>query len=141
MVRAAMTGIRGGSADQQGQTVAWLRGRVAVVEAECQAVRAERDRLAGAVERLTVENQRLSDRVGELVARWRSCGGRASARPPRSPRTGPYPTPDGLVASLGRRTGGMPGGRSPIGLTGSWWSGCRTCARHAVARSPWSGWP
>jgi transposase len=69
MVRAAMTGMRSGPADQQRQGVAWLRERVVVVEAECRAVRAERDRLAGQVERLAGENQRLQTRVGELVCR------------------------------------------------------------------------
>ncbi len=81
--------------------MAWLRGRVAVVEAEWQAVRAERDRLAGAVERLTVENQRLSDRVGELVARVEELrrAGKRQAAPFSKDR--PVPNP--------RRAGRKPG--------------------------------
>jgi len=69
MVRAAMTGMRAGGAEPQRQMVAWLRERVGVVEAQCQAVRAERDRLVGEVERLAGENQRLKARIGVLVAR------------------------------------------------------------------------
>jgi hypothetical protein len=59
MVRTAMTGMRGVPAGRQRQSVTWLRERVGVVEAECRAVRAERDQLAGQVERLAGENQRL----------------------------------------------------------------------------------
>src|SRR6266508_5611494 len=52
MVRAAMTAVQGGRAGRQRQTVGWLRERVVVVEAECQALRAERDQFAGQVEEL-----------------------------------------------------------------------------------------
>jgi regulator of replication initiation timing len=45
-----------------------LRGLVARVEAELLAVRAARDQLAGEVERLRVDNQRLRARVGALAA-------------------------------------------------------------------------
>ena len=59
-----MTAVQGGRAGRQRQTVGWLRERVVVVEAECQALRAERDQLACQVERLASENQRLQARVG-----------------------------------------------------------------------------
>jgi hypothetical protein len=59
MVRAAMMGTVCGRADPWCQTVTWLRERVAVLESECRALRAERDQLAGRVERLGVDNQRL----------------------------------------------------------------------------------
>jgi hypothetical protein len=44
---------------RQRHSVTWLRERVGVLEAERRAVRAERDQLAGQVERLVGENQRL----------------------------------------------------------------------------------
>ncbi len=69
MVRAAMTAMQGGSADRQRQSVGWLHERIAVAEAERQALRAERDRLAGQVEWLADENQRLQARVRELSAK------------------------------------------------------------------------
>jgi transposase len=94
MVRAAMTAMQGGSADQRHQRVGWLRERVVVVEAQCRAVEAERDRLAGQVERLADENQRLQGRVRELVCQveeLRRAGKRQAApfsknRPARNPR-------------------------------------------------------
>ena len=89
-----MTGTQGGRADQQRQTVTWLRERVAVVEAECQAVRVERDRLVGEVERLSADNQGLKARVRDLVAKveeLRRAGKRQAApfskdRPTPNPR-------------------------------------------------------
>src|SRR5512132_1966267 len=105
MVRAAMTAAAGGRAGQRRQTVAWLRERVEVVEAE-------RDRLAGEVERLRADNQRLIARVRELVAKveeLRRAGKRQAApfskdRPARSPRR-----PDRKAgAAYGRR------GRRPV---------------------------
>src|SRR5215470_17315654 len=94
MVRAATTGIQGGRADPQRQTMAWLRQRVAGLEAECQAARAERDQLVSEVERLRVDNQRLQDRIGALagqVEQLRRAGKRQAApfskdRPTPSPR-------------------------------------------------------
>jgi hypothetical protein len=69
MVRAAMTVTQGERADRQRQTTAWLRERVGVVEAECQAVRAERDQLAGEVERLSADNQGLKAHTLHWCAR------------------------------------------------------------------------
>jgi transposase len=71
-----------------------LRQRVAVLDAEGQRVRAERDQLAGQVERLGVGNQQLRARIGELawqVEELRRAGTRQAApfsndRPNPSPR-------------------------------------------------------
>ena len=101
MVRPAMTAGEGGRVGRQRQTVAWLRKRVGVVEAQCRAVRADRDRLAGQVERLTGENQRLKARVGELVARVEELrrAGKRQAAPFSKDRPSPHP----------RRPGRKPG--------------------------------
>ena len=101
MVRAAMTAVQDGWAGRQGQTVGWLRERVVVVEAECQAVRAERDRLAGQVEWLASENQRLQTRVRELVAQVEELRrvGKRQAAPFSKDRPSPHP----------RRPGRKPG--------------------------------
>jgi hypothetical protein len=71
-----------------------LRQRVAVLDAEGQRVRAERDQLAGQVERLEVGSQQLRARIGELawqVEELRRAGTRQAApfsndRPNPSPR-------------------------------------------------------
>ena len=67
MVRAAMTRSGCGRGDPQCGIVTVLRQRVAVLEAVDQRVRAERDQLAGQVERLEVGNQQLRARIGELA--------------------------------------------------------------------------
>src|SRR6266581_8455777 len=90
MVRAAMTGDAGQAgrlAGRQCDTVGWLRERVAVVEAERRALRAERDRLAGTVKRLQARVDALTAQVEEL----RRAGKRQAApfsrdRPSSSPR-------------------------------------------------------
>ena len=56
------------SALKDNAEVAVLRERVAMVEAQFRAVRAEHDRLVAEVERVRVDNQRLQTRVGELAA-------------------------------------------------------------------------
>ena len=101
MVRTAMTGMRGVPAGRQRQSVTWLRERVGVVEAECRAVRAERDQLAGQVERLAGENQRLQTRVGELLAQVEELRrvGKRQAAPFSKDRPNPHP----------RRPGRKPG--------------------------------
>jgi transposase len=112
MVRAAMTAVQGGRAGRQRLTVGWLRERVVVVEAECQALRAERDQFAGQVERLASENQRLQARVGELVCQVEELRrvGRRQATPFSKDRPSPHP----------RRPGRKPGqaygrrGRRPV---------------------------
>jgi hypothetical protein len=94
MVRAAMTRSGCGRGDPQCGIVTVLRQRVAVLEAEDQRVRAERDQLAGQVERLEVGNQQLRARIGELawqVEELRRAGRRQAApfskdRPNPSPR-------------------------------------------------------
>ena len=94
MVRAAMTRSGCGRGDPQCGIVTVLRQRVAVLEAEDQWVRAERDQLAGQVERLEVGNQQLRARIGELawqVEELRRAGRRQAApfskdRPNPSPR-------------------------------------------------------
>jgi hypothetical protein len=114
-----------------------LRKRVAMVEAQFRAVRAERDRLAGEVERLWVDNQRLQIRVGELAAQveeLRRAGKRQAA--PFSKNT-PPPTPDGRAARRARPTPGTRDGWAPYRRftrppTKSAW---RTC--YAAARSCW----
>jgi hypothetical protein len=102
MVRAAMTAVWGGRAGRQRQTAGWLCERVLVVEAECQAVRAARDQLAGQVERLSGETRRLQARVRELEAKVEELrrAGKRQAAPFSKDR--PSPTPGGPVASLGR---------------------------------------
>jgi transposase len=101
MVRTAMTGMRGLPAGRQRHSVSWLRERVGVVEAECRAVRAERDQLAGQVERLAGENQRLQTRVGELLAQVEEPRrvGKRQAAPFSKDRPNPHP----------RRPGRKPG--------------------------------
>jgi hypothetical protein len=112
MVRAAMTAVQGGRAGGQLQSVGWLRERVVVVEAECQALRAERDQLAGQVERVTGETRRLQARVRELEAKveeLRRAGKRQAA-----------PFSKGRLSLHPRRPGRKPGaaygqqGRRPV---------------------------
>ncbi len=103
MVRAAMTGMQGGRAGRQRDTVGWLRRRVAVVEAERRALRAERDRLAGEVRRLQARVDALTAQVEEL----RRAGKRQAApfsrdRPAPSPRR-PGRKPGAAYGRHGRR--------------------------------------
>ena len=95
-----MTATQGRRADQQRQCVTWLQERVVVVEAECRAVRAERDRLVGQVERLTGENQRLQSRVRDLVARVEELrrAGKRQAAPFSKDRPSPNPRRPGRKA-------------------------------------------
>ena len=94
MVRAAMTGTQGGRVGRARRTVAWLRERVVVVEAECRAVRAERDRLAGEVQRLQARVDALVAQVEELRR-----AGKRQAAPFSKERPNPHP----------RRPGRKPG--------------------------------
>jgi hypothetical protein len=139
MVRAAMTAVQGGRAGGQLQSVGWLRERVVVVEAECQALRAERDQLAGQSSGSPARPGGSRLVSGSWKPRSRSCGGRASARPRRSPRADSACIPGGRAASLGRPTGSRGGGRCPSGSTGWWRWDCRMPARTAVVRWSWSG--
>jgi transposase len=112
MVRAAMTAVQGGRAGRQRQTVGWLGERVVVVEAECQAVRAERDQLAGQVERLTGETRRLQARVRELEAKVEELrrAGKRQAAPFSKDQPSPHPGRPGRKpgAAYGRQ------GRRPV---------------------------
>ena len=107
-----MTGAAGGRAGHRCQTVGWLRERVVMVEARCQAVTAERDRLAGEVERLRADNQRLVARVGVLVARVEELrrAGKRQAAPFSKDRPAPHPRRPGRKAgaAYGRH------GRRPV---------------------------
>jgi transposase len=92
--------------------VGGLREQGLVVEAECQAVRAERDQLASQVERFASETRRLQARVGELEAKVEELRrvGRRQAAPFSKDRPSPHP----------RRPGRKPGqaygrrGRRPV---------------------------
>jgi transposase len=77
-----------------------LRERVAMVEAQFRAVRAERDRLAGEVEQLRVDNQRLQTRVGELAAQVEELrrAGKRQAAPFSKNTPTPYPRRPGRKA-------------------------------------------
>src|ERR687898_334184 len=110
MVRAAMTAVQGGRAGRQRQTAGWLRERVMVVEAECRAVRAERDQLAGQVGRLTGETRRLQARVRELEAKVEELrrAGKRQAAPFSRDRPSPHPgrpgrKPGAAYGQRGRR--------------------------------------
>jgi len=98
--------------------VAVLRERVAMVEAQFRAVRAERDRLAGEVERLRVDNQRLQTRVGELAAQVEQLrrAGKRQAAPFSRDTPIPYPRRPGRKA--GAAYAGTGDGPSPTGWTG-----------------------
>ncbi len=65
-VRAAMNMVQEQGTGWQDETVMVLRGRIAVLEAQCQALRAERDQLTGKVARLSEANQRLQVQVAGL---------------------------------------------------------------------------
>ena len=82
--------------------LAGLRGRVAMVQAKLLAVRAAHDQLAGEVERLRVDNQRLRARVGELAAQVeelrRAC--RRQAAPFSTGTTAPHPRQPGRKAGI-----------------------------------------
>jgi hypothetical protein len=84
-----------------------LRQRVAVLEAEDQRVRAERDQLAGQVERLEVGNQQLRARIGELAWQVEELrrAGRRQAAPFSKDRSNPSPRRPGRKAgdAYGRR--------------------------------------
>jgi transposase len=84
-----------------------LRQRVAVLEAEGQRVRAERDQLAGQVERLEVGNQQLRARIGELAWQVEELrrAGRRQAAPFSKDRLNPSPRRPGPKAgdAYGRR--------------------------------------
>jgi transposase len=107
MVRAAMTRSGCGRGDPQCGIVTVLRQRVAVLEAEDQRVRAERDQLAGQVERLEVGNQQLRARIGELAWQVEELrrAGRRQAAPFSKDRPNPSPRRPGRKAgdAYGRR--------------------------------------
>src|ERR687898_803402 len=83
-----------------------------VVEAECRAVRAERDQLAGQVGRLTGETRRLQARVRELEAKVEELrrAGKRQAAPFSKDRPSPHP------GRPGRKPGAAYGqqGRRPV---------------------------
>jgi hypothetical protein len=86
-----------------------LRQRVAVLEAEDQRVRAERDQLAGQVERMEVGNQQLRARIGELAWQVEELrrAGRRQAAPFSKDRPNPSPR------RPGRKAGDAYGGSTP----------------------------
>jgi transposase len=98
-----MTGVQDGRACRERRTVARLRERVAVVETHCRALQAERDQLAGQVERLQGENQRLRARVGELACQVKELrrAGRRQAAPFSKDRPAPHPRWPGRKAGSG----------------------------------------
>jgi hypothetical protein len=107
MVRVAMTGSGCGRGDPQCGIVTVLRQRVAVLETEDQRVRAERDQLAGQVERLEVGNQQLRARIGQLAWQVEELrrAGRRQAAPFSKDRPNPSPRRPGRKAgdAYGRR--------------------------------------
>ena len=129
--------------------LAALRGRVATVEAELVAARATRDQLAGEVERLRVDNQRLRARVGELAAQVGQLR-RASKR-----QAAPFSK--GTVAPHPRRPGRQAGTAyghharrpvpTPTGSAGSSTLGCLRpaalwrCAQRRAGGLPVAGRP
>lgn len=76
-----------------------LRQRVAVLDAEGQRVRAERDQLAGQVERLEVGSQQLRARIGELA--WQVEELRRAGRRQAAPLSRIGPTPAQAAGSQG----------------------------------------
>ena len=107
MVRVAMTRSGCGRGDPQCGIVTVLRQRVTVLETEGQRVRAERDQLAGQVERLGVGNQQLRARIGELAWQVEELrrAGRRQAAPFSKDRPNPSPRRPGRKAgdAYGRR--------------------------------------